>query len=42
MGNSYTTVKKELDYIDNSRLLIKTRVGRDNLYMLDLDKLDNI
>lgn len=42
MGNSYTTVKKELDFIDNSQLLIKTRVGRDNLYMLDLDKLDSI
>jgi len=40
MGNSYTTVKKELDFIENSQLLIKTRVGRDNLYMLDLDKLD--
>ena len=42
MGNSYTTVKKELDLVDSTHLLIKTRAGRDNLYMLDLEMLDSL
>jgi len=40
MENSYTTVKKELDIIEKNQLLVKTRVGRDNLYMLNLDRMD--
>jgi len=40
--NSYTTIKKELDFIDSHHLLIKTRAGRDNYYMLNLEKLDHM
>ena len=40
MGNSYSTVKKALDYIDGTNMLIKTRVGRENHYMLNLEMLD--
>jgi Fic family protein len=42
MGNSYTTIKKELDFIDSHHLLKKNRAGRDNLYMLDLESFDKI
>ena len=42
MGNSYTTIKKELDFIDSHHLLKKSRAGRDNLYMLDLEIFDKI
>jgi Fic family protein len=42
MGNSYTTIKKELDFIDSHQLLKKNRAGRDNLYMLDLEIFDKI
>jgi len=40
MKNSYTTVKKELDFISSNSLLIRTRVGKENLYMIDIEKLD--
>jgi Fic family protein len=35
LENSFTTVKKELDLIESSHLLIKSRIGRENYYMLD-------
>ena len=41
LDNSYSTIKKELDYITVNDLLIKNRVGRENFYMLDLEKLDD-
>jgi len=40
LENSFTTVKKELDLIESSHLLIKNRIGKENYYMLDLEKLD--
>lgn len=42
LENSYTTVKKELDFVDRHHLLIKNRLGKENHYMLDLMRLDHI
>ena len=40
LETSYTTAKAELDLIDKEGFLKKKRVGRENYYMLDLEKLD--
>jgi len=42
LENSYTTIKKELDFICNSELLVRNRIGREFFYMLDLEKLDEL
>jgi len=42
LRNSYTTIKKELEFIDSYHLLTKTRVGKENYYLIDLEKLDYI
>ena len=36
------TIKNELDFVSGCGLLIRNRVGRENFYMLDLDRLDDI
>ena len=41
LRSSYTTAKKELDLLDDHRLLIKNRIGKENFYQLDLERLDN-
>ena len=40
VGNTYTTVKKELEMINNHNLIIKTKVGKENYFMINLDELD--
>lgn len=42
LENSYSTVKKGLDFIEKEGLLIKEKVGKENFYSLDLSKLDQI
>jgi Fic family protein len=42
LESSYSTAKKELDFIESCGLLIRNRVGKENLYLLDLDELDAI
>ena len=42
LGTSYSTAKNELDRISARSLLIRTRVGRENYYQLDLDSLDEM
>ena len=41
MKCSYTTLKKSLDAVSKNGLLIKVKVGKENCYSLDLDRLDN-
>ena len=41
LRSSYTTAKKELDLLDGHRLLIKNKIGKENFYQLDLERLDN-
>jgi Fic family protein len=40
MENSYSTIRKELDVIKSAGFLIKKKVGKENFYSLNLDKLD--
>lgn len=42
LGNSYTTIMKELEIISGGGLLIKNKVGNENYYMVDLEKLDQV
>ena len=41
LRSSYTTAKKELDLLADHRWLIKNRIGKENFYQLDLERLDN-
>jgi len=41
LGSSYATAKKELDFISQSDLLVRSRIGKEYYYMMDLDKLDD-
>jgi Fic family protein len=40
LGNSFVTIKKELDFIYLQNLLIRNKIGREYFYILDLEKLD--
>ena len=42
LNNSYTTIKKELDFINGLGLLIRNKVGREFHYSIDLERLDSM
>lgn len=42
LGNSYSTVKKALDTVNDAGFLIMKKVGKEKCYSLNLEKMDQI